>query len=514
MRVYSQDIKSACLEKINTVSSSIDTNEYALNDLPDAGACSNEYDLSKTATASAIKNMDELKDKLSILSARLGELYDQADMTFADIVKSADDICRRIKVVSETVNELIGITGSVGSLSGTALNIDSLKIAQDKVKPYTLSALRNNLADNDSESWQKFIDFLKRETGDDSIDRNKADAFKIFYDVLKRKGFCDEAVLEFASDIVSYSSFSSINGIPGSEQDKMVTEWIKNGFKNYATRIISRRSVEHVKPDYTDDYLNILNKNLSDKDKVLFISSLVDPDSTFLNMESDKQFRFMLDLAMAGEGYEGKEGEYKDGHNVPNSFFGAYHNKNSVDWCALYVVWVLSWSGYLGKEKTLVKGFSYETAIDEDHSWSSCEEIKKSFDKEYGIGIYVDFTADRTCWTDIRVGDIIICHGGAHVAIVTKVDEENQKIYTIEGNNSNSISYGFIDMNQDTKRKCPNMIGYIPMGCSDEQDIGIMDNKKIDRVVTYNWNQKCVDYWNKNDEPSDQYYLDHINEPG
>ena len=96
-----------------------------------------------------INTMDELKDKLSIMSARLGELYDQADMTFADIVKSADDICRRIKVVSETVNELIGITGSVGSLSGTALNIDSLKIAQDKVKPYTLSVLRNNLADND-----------------------------------------------------------------------------------------------------------------------------------------------------------------------------------------------------------------------------------------------------------------------------------------------------------------------------------------------------------------------------
>ncbi|MFA5543749.1 MAG: CHAP domain-containing protein [Bacilli bacterium] len=108
---------------------------------------------------------------------------------------------------------------------------------------------------------------------------------------------------------------------------------------------------------------------------------------------------------------------YREGYNSDNKF-GDWFMYNNADWCAMFVSWSANQAGI---------------GLDVIHKFSLVSDGVRWFDER---GLY----HERGEYTPKR-GDIIFFISGSrpsHVGIVVSVDDE--RVYTIEGNTSNSVA--------------------------------------------------------------------------
>lgn len=117
------------------------------------------------------------------------------------------------------------------------------------------------------------------------------------------------------------------------------------------------------------------------------------------------------------------------GNEGGDKFWQWYGFNEHVEWCACFVSWCANECGYI--DKGIIPKFSYcDDAIkwfDDKEEWHSRND---SYFPMSGDLIFFD-------WKDEDGNQDGISD---HVGIVTKIDVENKKVYTIEGNTSNQCA--------------------------------------------------------------------------
>lgn len=126
------------------------------------------------------------------------------------------------------------------------------------------------------------------------------------------------------------------------------------------------------------------------------------------------------------------------GNEGGNKFWKWYGFNEHVEWCACFVSWCANECEYI--DKGIIPKFSY---CDDAIKWFEDKEEWHSRNDSYfpmsGDLIFFDWKDEKSNQDNIS----------DHVGIVTKIDIDSKKVYTIEGNTSNQCAertYSFHDM--------------------------------------------------------------------
>lgn len=517
MRKYGEEIKQDCLDQIEAIKTGVNTGAYKANS---AGVT--DYDLVKRcndAVKTSVHRIETLTDELTDLARILDMFYSYAETSLTNVKNKASETTVRVQNISDSMNSLASLISGVGEFKGMEFNSQNIKLACAPTKSFNLIVKSKHAKISNKKDWKEYIRFLESEFGLNGITDERASAFNIMLGNMKKRGYTDDMLYIIAPSILKDGRIDQINHIPGSEQAKFGES--KSWFKDYYVQVfkgivMARRRIVGVIGSTEDTYdsypingldecFEILSSQLSTEDLRTLVFAMANPDKTFENVSMDERLEYFMRLTVGFRGYEGTWSG-----DLPLSFFGSYYAKDPNHWCAEFVVWAMTYSGLLNPGSSVLSytdsngkkvevdyynaiGYGGKLQNSIDYYWANQTNIKNSFTN---AGKFVDIYSDRDALP--HIGDLVICHGNNHVAVVAGVDVEKKIVYTIEGNNANSVKFSSYDLNEererpagtnsDITRTTRNVIGFCEMGGT-RQDMKIIDEYcNSNNYFSMDWN--------------------------
>ena len=502
MRYYGEQVRNEFYYRIDGLKRDLSENK-------DLGNINNfqyptipaEVSEARAAILSANYAINAVHQKLSDIMQTLSAFYEDTDAKLLGIEPKIASVVAKINNVNATIENMVTAVRGDGVFNGQPITADNVMMLCDPIKVDLKQSWLNLIKANKltADKRKYYIAYLAS-IGIPGVTENKVKAYQLVFEKMSKLGFSDEAILNCTEMIYADPELEKLFNA----SDDKIAAYVDSNLESY---FLGELQAAFGGVYNSDRYLPILAASLSNEDKILMMKSINASDEAFKGMDNEEQLEFMVRLALGGIGYHGDMGA-----KYPMSFFGgcyANYGKTETHWCAEFVTWCLSYAGFLNEGSSIIPGVNKDNAVDPYHCWAGQDFICDAFRRE---GKYAALDSGYIP----AVGDLVECHCGGHICIVAGVDVENNCIYTIEGNNDNSINVGFYNLNEDLNRpgtdSDPNffddVLGFCKMGGT-KRDMSMLTDDMIANKQYMDWNAHVVDkcYGGKsNDLP--QFYLD------
>ena len=205
-------------------------------------------------------------------------------------------------------------------------------------------------------------------------------------------------------------------------------------FKNMAVDFINKKLVDLVGEDteHSRKYLETFKSNTSEEERIEILN-YIDRVERGERIEFHEKTEFLMKFSKCFLGYQDEVSfNFVDNRINHFTYFGEhYHDregrsKQSYDWCAMFVCWMLDKSGFL--DGSILEGVTGDNAVP-----NYCLAGTSNFLEQFkNIGAYTKHHDPKICdlvlFREYHEDDLNYYHMG----IVVGVDDD--KIYTIEGN--------------------------------------------------------------------------------
>ena len=274
------------------------------------------------------------------------------------------------------------------------------------------------------ESYRRFVSKM----GVNTLSEEYIRGYLQTMDSFKKAGISDELLYENAVSFYANNNFQMIYYVGtkhGASQtaaiNSIINDFVKDGFTKQLEmdNEISKRFID----------VMYSNTTLNERMEILNYLDKVDRGEM---IPVEKKIDFTLKFARRFLGYE----DIEPWADYQQTYFGELYEdslgrkKQGAGWCAMFVCWMISKGGLL--DGSIVDDVTPENAIP-DFYWADAPGYRTVFrdNKHYDRAVdYTPCNGDLILFREYWKDKINIYH----IGMVLGVDEENNKVYTIEGN--------------------------------------------------------------------------------
>ena len=256
-------------------------------------------------------------------------------------------------------------------------------------------------------------------------------------DSFKKAGISDELLYENAVSFYANNNFQMIYYVGtkhGASQTAAINSIINDFVKDSFTKQLEMDN------EISKRFIDVMysNTTLNERMEILNYLDRVDRGEV---IPVDKKIDFTLKFARRFLGYEDEVpwtyfDKYGNEKDYQRSYFGELYRADNGDskqgaaWCAMFVCWMISKGGFL--DGSILEEITPENAVP-NFEFAGVPKYREKFrnaDHYDTAANYTPCNGDLILFREYWKDSINIYH----IGMVLGVDEENNKVYTIEGN--------------------------------------------------------------------------------